>query len=57
MNLEFGLTDSRINTHHAPLVALSAHYQHEKMLEPLLRVPIAQKNAILRPRISSYKPG
>lgn len=49
MNLEFGLTDSQINTQYAPLAALSAHYQHENMLEPLLRVPIAQKKRDFTP--------
>ncbi len=57
MNLEVGLTDSQINTQYAPLAALSAYYQHKNMLEPLISVSIAQKNVILRPRISCYKHG
>ncbi len=49
MNLEFGLTDSQINTQYAPLAALSAYYQHKNMLEPLISVSIAQKKRDFAP--------
>jgi hypothetical protein len=40
MTIEFGLTDGLVNTQYAPLVALSAHYQHNLLLEPLENVRI-----------------
>ena len=43
MDIEFGLTDEFTNTHYAPLVALSAHYQHQQLLEPLEQVQIRMK--------------
>jgi len=49
MNLEFGLTDNPINTQYAPLAALSAHYQHQNMLNPLTEVAVVQKKRDFTP--------
>ena len=44
MKLQFGLTDELTNTQYAPLAALSAYYQAEKVLEPLQSVTSASKS-------------
>ena len=43
MTIEIGLTNSTTNTQLAPLAALSAHYQHKHMLDPLNQVLIPMK--------------
>ena len=43
MTIEFGLTDELVNTHYAPLAALSVHYQQNLMLKPLEGIPIPMK--------------
>lgn len=43
MPVEINLTDGVTNTQYAPLVALSAHYQHKQVLDPLKKVTICQK--------------
>ena len=43
MTIEFGFTDEVVNTQYAPLAALSAHYQHNLMLQSLKEVQIRMK--------------
>ncbi len=43
MNLKFDLTNDAFHTQFAPLVALSAHYQHNQLLAPLEKVDLAMK--------------
>jgi hypothetical protein len=43
MNIEFDLTDDSFNTQFAPLAALSAHYQHNRMLAALEKVDLRMK--------------
>jgi hypothetical protein len=38
MTIEFGLSDTDGNTQYAPLIALSAHYQHNQVLQPLQNI-------------------
>jgi hypothetical protein len=38
MAIEFGLSDTGVNTQYAPLVALTAHYQSKQVLQPLQNV-------------------
>lgn len=40
MNIQIGFTEKLTNTSYAPLIALFAHYQHKKLLEPLQQVQI-----------------
>jgi hypothetical protein len=48
--IEFGLTEnSLVNTQHAPLAALSAHYQQNQLLEPLNTVNIRMKTVSYSP--------
>jgi hypothetical protein len=49
MNLEFGLTDDFSNTQFAPLAALSAHYQHQKLLTDLKMVALEMKTRDFTP--------
>ena len=50
MNIEFGLTKDRlVNTQHAPLAALSAHYQQKKVLESLKAVNVRMKTVDYSP--------
>ena len=35
MAIEFGFTDELVNTHYAPLAALSVHYQQSSTLKSL----------------------
>lgn len=44
MHLQFGLTEELINTQFAPLAALLAYYEAEKVLEPLQSVTSATQN-------------
>ena len=50
MPIEFGLTDELTNTKYAPLIALSALYQHERRLRPLDDVKIAMKTCDFTPQ-------
>ena len=43
MTIEIGLTDELTNTRYAPLAALSAHYQQNRTVEPLVQVQIPMK--------------
>jgi hypothetical protein len=43
MTITFGFTDELTNTRYAPLAALSAHYQQQRLLEPLTQVQIPMK--------------
>lgn len=43
MSVQFGLTDELTNTQYAPLAALVAYYEAEKVLEPLQSVTSAGK--------------
>ena len=44
MSIEFGLTKELVNTQFAPIGALSAYYDGQKVLEPLQKVvPVVQK--------------
>jgi hypothetical protein len=43
MPVEFGLTDELCNTQYAPLAALCAHYQQNRVLAPLTEVQIEQR--------------
>jgi len=53
MTIEFGLlngtTASVLNTQHAPLVALTAHYQQHKTLQPLESVDVGMKTVTYSP--------
>lgn len=44
MSIEFGLTKELVNTQFAPIAALSAYYDGQKVFEPLEKVvPVVQK--------------
>ncbi|MCP4207478.1 MAG: hypothetical protein GY767_10580 [Shimia sp.] len=53
MTIEFGLlkgtTERVVNTQHAPLVALAAHYQQHKTLQPLESVDVGMKTVTYSP--------
>jgi hypothetical protein len=53
MTIEFGLlkgtTEQVVNTQHAPLVALAAHYQQHKTLQPLESVDVDMKTVTYSP--------
>jgi hypothetical protein len=50
MNIKFDLTDDYFNTKFAPIGALLAYYQHQKVLEPLeLVVPAIKKRKFSLP--------
>jgi hypothetical protein len=49
MDIKIGFTEKLTNTSHAPLVALFAHYQHKKLLEPLQRVQIPMRKRDFEP--------
>ena len=43
MTITFGFTDELTDPRYAPLAALSAHYQQQRLLEPLTQVQIPMK--------------
>ena len=43
MTITFGFTDELTNTRHAPLAALSAHYQQQQLLAPLAQMQIPMR--------------
>ena len=43
MTITFGLTDELTNTRYAPLAALSAHYQQQRLLAPLAQMQIPMR--------------
>jgi hypothetical protein len=43
MSIEFGFTNELVNTQYAPLAALFAHYQQEKVFQPLEQIEISGK--------------
>lgn len=53
MTIEFGLlngtTDRVLNTQHAPLVALAAHYQQHNTLQPLDTIDVGMKTVTYSP--------
>jgi hypothetical protein len=49
MQIEIGLTDELSNTQYAPLAALCAHYQSNRLLEPLTEVQIPMKRRDFSP--------
>jgi hypothetical protein len=53
MTIEFGLrhetADNVLNTQHAPLVALAAHYQQHNTLQPLENVAVSMKTVTYSP--------
>jgi len=49
MGIEIGFTKKHINTQYAPLAALLAHYQTNRTLEPLEKVPFAMKKRDFSP--------
>jgi hypothetical protein len=53
MTIEFGLLNGRsanvLNTQHAPLVALAAHYQQHNTLQPLENVEVSMKTVTYSP--------
>jgi hypothetical protein len=49
MMIEIGFTDELTNSQYAPLAALSAHYQHHHVLEPLEHVQIPMKTRDFSP--------
>ena len=50
MSIEIGLTkDSLVNTQHAPLAAISAHYQQDQRLEALKTVKVRMKTVDYSP--------
>lgn len=49
MSIEIGLTKKYINTQYAPLAALLAHYQTNRILEPLEKVAFAMKKRVFTP--------
>jgi hypothetical protein len=44
MSIQIGFTNEAYNTQYAPLAVLSAYYQREKLLLPLLEMSSWQKN-------------
>jgi hypothetical protein len=56
MKLQFGLTQELSNTQYAPLAALLAYYEAEKVLEPFNQSHQLPKTAILRWQRSSNRP-
>ena len=45
MTIEFGLSDASANTQFAPVAALAAHYQSQKVFAPLeIVVPVVEKS-------------
>lgn len=49
MAIEIGFTDDLTNTQYAPLAALSAHYQQNRVFDPLEQVLIPMKEREFRP--------
>ena len=49
MSLIYDLTNGSFNTQFAPLVALSAHYQHHQLLAALEKVELEMKNRDFSP--------
>lgn len=49
MNIEIAFTTELTNTHFAPLAALSALYQQQKLLDPLYQVEIPMRNRYFEP--------
>ena len=50
MTITFGFTDELTNTRYAPLVALAAHYQQQRRLEPFKQLQIPTKiRSLARP--------
>jgi len=49
MNLEIDFTSEFTNTRFAPLAALSAHYQDQRLLKPLQKVQIPMRNRYFEP--------
>lgn len=49
MAIEFGLIDENCNTHYAPLAALLAYYEQQKMLSALKRIEIPIKTCDYTP--------
>jgi hypothetical protein len=49
MSIGIGITKKHINTQYAPLAALLAHYQINRTLEPLEKVPFSMKKRAFSP--------
>ena len=49
MRIEIGFTKKHINTQHAPLAVLLAHYQTNRTLEPLEKVQLGMKTRDFSP--------
>jgi hypothetical protein len=49
MAIEIGFTDNLTNTQYAPLVAISAHYQQNRVFDPLEQVLIPMKEREFSP--------